>query len=84
MKKGDLVKLATNGDQAAYEVLYVTNPNRAVIRWDMGAIVCVDRAADGTWDLSGTPDDQSPEEMQVIKDNMQAVDTTSVAVEKDT
>lgn len=79
LKTGDHLKLVSAPNDA-YEVLHVTNPNRAVIKFDGGIVICVDKGPEG-WDLSGVPADA--DEQAVIEKYMPAKDTTQVDVVKD-
>jgi hypothetical protein len=65
-----------------YEVAHTFTDSRAVIDYDLGAFVLVDKAPDGTWDLSGQP--ASPEEEVVVKAlNAPTNDVTVTTVTKD-
>lgn len=65
----------------SYEVLYVTSPARAIVRFDMGLCVLVDRDPNGKWGLSGKPANAA--ETDFIEKNMPSLDGTEVDVEKD-
>jgi hypothetical protein len=65
----------------SYEVLFVPNPRRALIRYDGGTVVLVTRAPDGFWDLAAVP--ATPEEQAVIEREMPARDTTETTLVKD-
>lgn len=77
---GHLIKLTSSPD-VAYECVYVTNPRRALIKYDGGLIVAVECNLDGTWDLAAEP--ANAEEKTFLEQNMPARDTTEVDLVKD-
>jgi hypothetical protein len=46
-------------------IRYASNESRVLVEWE-SAFTFVDRADDGTWDLSGQP--ASPDELRVLND----------------
>lgn len=69
-------------DGKTYKVAHFFNDARVLIDYDLGAFVFADKAADGTWDLSGQP--ASPEEEVIVKQlNAPMNDTTVVNIVKD-
>jgi hypothetical protein len=68
------------GNTELYQVKYVTNPNRALIDFGADTLVAVDRAPNGTWDLSA---DRLNAEETAFLESQPDFGKTTVAVVKD-
>lgn len=68
-------------DGVLYSIVMKFGDDRAIINYDGGLFVLIDRGANGVWDLSGEPANEA--EAQVLRALMSGTwDVTSVTVTK--